>query len=226
MKTLIITIILLVFSFMAFPQEGPPDTIFHFTSQNKLYIFDRFEYNCCCGFVVNIEHGSGFINLYAVDTLVNEACYCVCTFEILTEIDSIGFGSYMVHYYRVDKDIDTTLMYAFNFVQANSTLPASMNYHFTAGICNQQILKAYNPYAQENHLAVFPNPACNSAWISLSKPEIAEEIILTDITGRTLAEMHNIKLPYNLLLEKFEKGIVFIKVANHQKLYFAKLVIK
>lgn len=223
MKTIIVTIILLVSSFTAFPQEPPPDTIYHFTRHDTLFIFDQFEYNCACGFKVNIVTEKNHIKLYCIDTIPDVA-YCVCGFQILTAVTGLSVENYQVDYYRVDKEQDTIPIYSFSYCPFAPGVNLPMC-SATIGNCGQVIYSGMNNGSRPVPINLYPNPANEILRISWPENMKIDFLSIKTIHGielyRAIPAVNLIEIPF----PEHRKGVFLLHLKAGNQTYVKKFIV-
>ncbi len=64
MKNLLFSVLFVFTMVGGYSQEYWPDTIFHFQDGNSLFVLDKFNYNCACGFKQEIEFNENVVSIF------------------------------------------------------------------------------------------------------------------------------------------------------------------
>lgn len=218
-KTLLFTSLILILM----TGSSQTDTIYHFTNDSSLFIFDKFDYNCAAGFVVKMYSSNNTYSIYAEDT-IPEMANCICNFEILTEIKNLQPGIYSFLYYRIDKFDDTTLIYSFNYsndIQPISIQPES---NFIAGDCGESILTAIDCHKPKPVFSLYPMPVTSNLWIEYSGKTSGLQLALYNSSGFEILKFQIKENQYFIDMSPFLPGLYFITIRTGNYVYSKKII--
>lgn len=216
--------VLFAFTMLAgYSQEFWPDTIYHFEQGNSLLILDRFNYNCACGFKQEMQFVDNTVSIFEVDT-IPEMANCICSFEILTEIENLEMGEYLFNYYRVGKMSDTSLVYSFIYSKLVVPLVNIPIVSFLAGACGETVYAGIFKNKASDEIQIWPNPAEDVLQVICPGNLNILEISLLDATGRKLTKENTLLKSIALDFSRLMPGIYFILCKTNSEVLIKKVL--
>lgn len=165
----------------------------------------------------------GNISVYLIDT-IGEYANCLCNFQVLTGISGFENGEYVVKYYHVDKESDTSLIYTFTWFNTNEPLQMFPVVTPTIGDCNEIIYSGIQS-GLLYQLHIFPNPASEFVHISWPQSLKPSNISVITVTGKTLFTAMPGDQTLYLRISDFSSGVYQVILSGNQTSLSAKLVV-